>query len=236
MKKAKKTKRPKKDSLARSPVPAEWRKLWNKDFDFLSESQRISMTNIFVDHNEKAEYSNSTLKSMPAPYFMHQRDKIASYEKSKREKALKEKLEREEEQKRLNEQKEKELNVVKMHWKSTKIIKLSLEESLKLENIQLKLEIAENNINEIEKKYQSDMKKCRDKISNLNKELEDIGDFIGEKYEIDISKYNIDLVNRIAVRASNVEFNYSLDNMPSTSVIEEAKREVSKKLNRKRGE
>jgi len=80
------------------------------------------------------------------------------------------------------------------------------------------------------------MKKCRDKISNLNKELEDIGDFIGEKYEIDISKYNIDLVNRIAVRASNVEFNYSLDNMPSTSVIEEAKREVSKKLNRKRGE
>jgi len=163
-------------------IPDDLREIWDKDYYELNGVQRTSLTEFFLNHLQKVQ-QGVIKKRLDAPFFMTQEEVLAKEEDIKLDVARaveKEKKDQEEVQVREEGH---------LKWESRRILKMDEVEKLMIENLQLKLELIEKTIKE---------------LNNKKKDLTDAqikyAQGMESKYKILLDDYAIDLVTGVMMR------------------------------------
>jgi hypothetical protein len=182
-------------------IPEEFVKLWNHDYHDLDDRQRAKMVEVYVLHVQQYEWGKIKEKLDP-PRFMTQTDVIETEEKKKKQERLLAAKVKEEEDRKVAKRQEK-LQVLIDKWDADSLIILDKVEQLGLENLSLKIQLAEQAIINLNKKKDS-----------LVKDQEKMAENIAEKYEVSIEDYVIDPVKGVFVRNPRVKCPHKIEDIP----------------------
>lgn len=163
-------------------IPDDLKKNWNKDYYELSGVERTALTEFYVAHLQRVQMG-AVKKKLDAPFFMTQTEIVEKEETIKLDQA------RAMEKIRLDEQESKALEDARLKWESKRFLKLEEVEKLKLENIQLKLEMVERAI-----------KDATEKKNELTKSQAEFAQKLESKHGVSLDDYAIDLLTGIMVR------------------------------------
>lgn len=199
----------KKNKISRRLIPKELKNIWDKGFDDLTPQQRSKLTEAYVAALQKYEFGMVDQKP-PKPPYLNEREKIKALDKKIKLEALtfrvEEDLQRKKKQEKLDKTKEK--------WENDSLVILSALENIQLENAQLKIELAKKRVEDVERVLQQ----AHDSVKLLEEGRDKLAEQLEEKYEIDISQYNLDLTQGILMRRPEVTFPYNLENLPEDEV------------------
>jgi len=201
-------------------IPKEYKNLWNEDHDELTEAQRVEMVETYMNILEDYElgvYSNK----LDPPLFMTQRDKIKKHEIKKRKDGIADRIKREqeriaaEEKKKAREEEEQQQKVAATQekiqryqqlvdkWGRDSVFALNIEERLRFENVQLRMDLLQTNIAIMQEKLQV-----------LDANLDELAERCASKYEFNLEEYDLDLVGGKFTRKPTVQFPYSPKDFP----------------------
>lgn len=193
-------------SLEQGKIPKEYHNLWDLPYHSLTPQERAKLVDLFIIQVQQYELGAAKGKVRP-PHHMTQRDEIEKEDQERRQVALKAELEKQESlKKEEQDQAQKKHNALQKlvnEWNEKRLVKLTLEEKLLLENYQLKVELSKVKMKELEEQKKA-----------LEKKQEEVAVAIEKRVGVILDHYLMDLDKGIAVRNPAITFPYTLDNIP----------------------
>lgn len=166
----------------KSLIPEELKANWNKDYYKLSGAERTAMTEYYIQHMQKFQ-AGAVNKKIDPPYFMTQTEIIEKEERVDLNVA------RAVAKTNKDEEEAKAVEDARLKWENKRFLKLEEVEKLKLENIQLKLEMVERAIRD-----------ATEKKNDLTKAQAEFAQKLESKHGVSLDDYAIDLLTGIMVR------------------------------------
>lgn len=205
----------KKNKISRRLIPKELKDIWDKGFHDLTPQQRSKLTEAYVAALQKYEFGMKDQRP-PKPAYLNEREKIKKAEQEAKEEATKKRQELKKEQLEELELKKKleRLKSIFDDWQNNSLVILSAVETIQLENAQLKIELAKKRVEDVERVLQQ----ARDSVKLLEEGRDKLAEQLEEKYEIDMSQYNLDLTQGLLMRRPEITFPYNLENLPEDEV------------------